>query len=194
MTEQPEQRRDDPRPTLFLDVDGVLNCYLTAGEPVVVTLPWLPADARRRQQRMEQQGAEDPSEFDEMTRERDANVPLGTRDRLQKILPFFEPVWATFWFSDAHPVLSAHLGLPEEPWPYLAFLSHWKLPAIIAYAAGRPWAWVDDDATFERCRNPEIVIPSNALIVEPRSSIGLTDEHVIELMAFAAAISGADPA
>jgi hypothetical protein len=194
MTEPADQGPAGLRPILFLDVDGVLNCQHVEHHPVLTALPRLPADPRRQQDLMEEYGAEDPAEFDGMTRERAAHVPVGTRERLAKILPFFEPVWATFWFSDAHPVLEAHLGLPEEPWPYLAFLGDWKLPAIIEYAAGRPWAWVDDDATFEQRRNPDVVIPANALIVQPHVFIGLTDAHVDELLAFSAAISTADRA
>ena len=174
-----------PRPLLFLDVDGVLNCFGAETERVNVVLPWLPEDARRRERVMRQQGAEDPSEFDLMTRERCADVPVGARERLAAVLPYFNPVWATFWLSDAHPVLSAHLDLPADPWPYLSFLGSWKLPAIIEYAQGRPWAWVDDDATYERHNNPDVVIPSNARILEPDFSTGLTDEHVQELILFA---------
>jgi len=176
---------DRPRPILFLGVDGVLNCFCADSEQVTGTIPWLPADSRRREEHLNRYGSDDPSEYDGLTKERSADIPHGMRERLARVLPLYEPVWATFWFTDAHPVLAAHLGLPEQPWPYLAFDGHWKLPAIIQYAAGRPWAWVDDDATFEQRNNPEAIIPGDALIIEPRPSSGLTDEHVDELIGFA---------
>jgi hypothetical protein len=35
------------------------------------------------------------------------------------------------------------LDLPVRPWPFLPVQFH-KLAAIRAFAAGRPWVWIDD--------------------------------------------------
>lgn len=63
-----------------------------------------------------------------------------------------ELVWATAWESEANEVLSPLLGLSE-----LAVVSwcasdapsglHWKTPSLVEWAAGRPFAWVDDELT-----------------------------------------------
>jgi hypothetical protein len=61
-------------------------------------------------------------------------------------------VWATTWMHEANAVLSPRLGLPslpvldwsdeeEDPPPGV----HWKTPALVRWAAGRPFAWLDDE-------------------------------------------------
>jgi hypothetical protein len=69
-------------------------------------------------------------------------------------------VWATTWAHEANEWIGPHLGLPELPvitWPDEKTPSspywkappavHWKTKAIVEYAAGRPFAWVDDELT-----------------------------------------------
>ncbi len=67
-------------------------------------------------------------------------------------------VWATSWTSDANECLSPRLGLPPLPvvdWPEPSDLDeqdehdglHWKTRALRNWAAGRPFAWVDDEIT-----------------------------------------------
>jgi HAD domain in Swiss Army Knife RNA repair proteins len=61
-------------------------------------------------------------------------------------------VWATTWGDQANQVLAPRLGLPElpvldwsdddhDPPPGV----HWKTPALVRWAAGRPFAWLDDE-------------------------------------------------
>jgi hypothetical protein len=61
-------------------------------------------------------------------------------------------VWATTWMHEANAVLSPRLGLPslpvldwsdeeEDPPPGV----HRKTPALVRWAAGRPFAWLDDE-------------------------------------------------
>jgi hypothetical protein len=63
-----------------------------------------------------------------------------------------ELIWATTWLSDANDLIAPLLGLPPLPvvtWPDddLAEFPgvHWKTPFLVEYAAGRPFAWVDDE-------------------------------------------------
>ncbi|MET9677045.1 hypothetical protein ABZY68_28730 [Streptomyces sp. NPDC006482] len=62
----------------------------------------------------------------------------------------YELVWATTWEADANAWVAPRLGLPELPlvaWtdgPEVPGL-HWKTPALVAWAAGRPFVWVDDE-------------------------------------------------
>ncbi|MEU6776371.1 HAD domain-containing protein [Streptomyces sp. NPDC046759] len=64
-----------------------------------------------------------------------------------------ELVWATTWMDDANVVLAPWLGLP--PLPVVAWPDddeppgpvHWKTRPLIAWAAGRPFVWVDDEIT-----------------------------------------------
>lgn len=59
-------------------------------------------------------------------------------------------VWATTWGADANEVIGPLLGLPELPvvdWPDedVAGPVHWKTRGLVAWAAGRPFVWVDDE-------------------------------------------------
>jgi hypothetical protein len=64
-----------------------------------------------------------------------------------------ELVWATTWLAEANESIAPLLGLPPLPvvaWPDADDMEppgvHWKTPVLVAYAAGRPFAWVDDEA------------------------------------------------
>lgn len=62
-----------------------------------------------------------------------------------------ELVWATTWEHDANDMIGCRIGLPKLPvieWGFKAH--HWKFDAVLAYAAGRSLAWLDDD--FARFR------------------------------------------
>jgi hypothetical protein len=146
------------KPYLFLDVDGVLNCY--------------------------------PNNDFDIVRSRTnglvALVPPGMKDRLQRVLPLFEPVWATAWQGSAHMHFREHLALPDESWPYLKY-SDLKLTALMKYAGGRRWAWVDDDADWELKRlHPAFGKPSpDSKIIVPTMKVGFTDMQADELIQWA---------
>ncbi|MDF0376556.1 hypothetical protein OM788_006550 [Streptomyces sp. KA12] len=64
----------------------------------------------------------------------------------------YELVWATTWKNEANEWIGPHLGLPTLPfvdWPSMMPQSdarlHWKTRALVAYAQGRSFAWVDDE-------------------------------------------------
>lgn len=70
-----------------------------------------------------------------------------------------ELVWATAWEDDANTYVGPILGLPELEvvhWPEPTLLEavydeehglHWKTRAIVQWAEGRPFAWIDDELT-----------------------------------------------
>src|SRR5579859_7214416 len=70
-----------------------------------------------------------------------------------------ELVWATAWEHDANDELAPRLGLPALPvveWPDASderdaqdayFGLHWKTRALVEWAAGRDFAWADDEVT-----------------------------------------------
>ncbi|WP_199829480.1 hypothetical protein [Streptomyces sp. MMG1121] len=163
------------RPLLFLDVDGPLNPYA--------------AQAERR-----------PEGYTTI------RVPIGYRRPLRVWLNpehgpallglGYELVWATSWMEEANVWIAPVVGLPADL-PYVDFGGglfaerpdgvHWKTEAIVAYAGGRAFAWVDDeqspaDTLYVKARHPG---PALLHHVNPR--IGLRAADFAALAEFAAA-------
>lgn len=88
--------------------------------------------------------------------------PAGTDSLLAGINPRHGPrlaalpcelIWATTWMDQANETIAPILGLP--PLPVLEpstptveddyFRLHWKTRAIVGQAAGRAFAWIDDE-------------------------------------------------
>ncbi|TWF98285.1 hypothetical protein [Kitasatospora viridis] len=139
------------RPVLLLDVDGPLNPF--AG---------MPDD---RPQGFEAYRLMPPSwEAAELARlaargrpgMRPVPLPVWLNPghgRQLTALPF-DLAWATTWQAEANTFIAPLLGLPELP--FVAWRSprpapggkvFWKTPAVVSWAAGRPFAWVDDEIT-----------------------------------------------
>jgi hypothetical protein len=156
----------DQVPLLLVDVDGVVSLFgfdhtsPPLGFPVTVdgTPHWLSARA----------GA-----------------------RLQRLARTFECVWCTGWEERAEEHLPYFLGLPGG-WDHLSFdrpreeiTIHWKVAAIDAYTGPhRPLAWIDDDHD-DRCLAWAEGRPGPTLLVSTDPAVGLTDDHVAELEAWA---------
>jgi hypothetical protein len=147
------------RPLLYLDVDGVINA-ISYGDTDVE----LEADFR---------AAPEGSPRDYRIR-----VPAGTRDRVAELERAFDMVWATTWEHAATQVLKLSMS-----WTV-------KLDSVLYHAEQRPCAWVDDllydDAYTAFERRGAQVAPS--LLVQPFEQAGLGDEHVAELLDFAASL------
>jgi hypothetical protein len=97
-------------------------------------------------------------------------------------------VWATTWMAEANDVLSPRLGLPSLP--VLSFPDdeqepptgvHWKTPAVVRWAAGRPFAWLDDEIFDADRRWIAEHHPGPALAhrVDPRSGLIEADFAVV---------------
>ena len=116
-------------------------------------------------------------------------------ERLLRLRGTFELVWATGWEERANEHLPHLLGLDAEL-PTLSFdesplwgAAHWKLSAIERYAADRPAAWIDDNFN-EACHAWAQARGAPTLLVHTAPAIGITDDHVEELEAWAHALAG----
>lgn len=147
------------KPFLFLDVDGVLNCFDETGDHCTVY----------------QQANGFP-----------VWIPNGTEARLKALDKYFEIVWATAWMGTAHGAFKDILNLPDF-WPHISWSSY-KLPEIIRWAGERPWAWIDDDIEFELKHlgwDRDRMILDNVLLQDINPNLGLSDGDVHELIYWA---------
>jgi hypothetical protein len=154
-------------PILFVDVDGVISLFGFAPDAGELPGPlhWIDGIAHF--------------------------IPEDVGGRLVRLAECFELVWATGWEERANEHLPFILGLPFRDLPYLTFdgravfgSAHWKLDAIAAYAGDRPAAWIDDNIDDE-CTAWAEARPAPTLLVRTDSAVGLTDEHVGELLRWA---------
>jgi hypothetical protein len=174
----PNRREAMTKPTLYLDVDGVLNSCVGNNEYNVAILGEdVPKSPFTR--------AVEPGET--------LNLKLRIADEIPGLLDqlkgSFDFVWATTWEHLANKHVGPLVGLPEIPYvehssyPVKMSFSQadWKLQGIENHARG-PWAWVDDNAWrfLNRQEWPDV------LILAPDSSLGLQQEHVDMLLEFAA--------
>jgi hypothetical protein len=99
-----------------------------------------------------------------------------------------ELVWATTWGEDANAGLAPWLGLPPLPlvdWPDPddedreddgegAGL-HWKTRPLVAWAAGQPFVWVDDEISDADRSWVAAHHPARALLHRVDHQVGLTE-------------------
>jgi hypothetical protein len=95
-------------------------------------------------------------------------------------------VWATAWEHGANEMIAPRLGLPQLPvveWrnPSVAddvedeyFNLHWKTRQVVAWAAGRDFAWADDEVTAADREWIAANHPGRALVHHVRALLGLT--------------------
>lgn len=96
-------------------------------------------------------------------------------------------VWATTWEHEANAVIAPRLGLPalpvvefgEDPIPGPL---HWKTPALVTYAAGRPFVWLDDEITDHDRRWVNSYHPHRLLLhrVDPDEGLTASDFAAVE--------------
>lgn len=160
---------DSSQPILFVDVDGVLSVFGFPPAPAAPPGPFHSVDGIPH------------------------CIPLPGGPRLDRLARTFELVWATGWEERANEYLPHLLGLACGELPVLRFAGrpraggdHWKLAAIDAYAGpDRPAAWIDDDLD-ERCERWAAERRGPTLLVRTEPALGLTDQHVTKLEAWAA--------
>jgi hypothetical protein len=153
------------RPILFVDVDGVVSLY-----------GW-------------ERDSTPPGSFHMV----DGIVHLigETCGRLlAQLSQRFELVWATGWEEKANEYL-VHLLELESELPTLTFdgrarfgTAHWKLEALEEFAGDRPAAWIDDNLDIE-CRTWAERRAAPTLLVQTETHVGITEEHVETLLAWA---------
>lgn len=98
-----------------------------------------------------------------------------------------ELVWGTAW-QDANEWVAPKTGLPELPQTALRIPErwvsshHWKLPKLIEHAAGRPFAWVDDEISAADEAFAAEHHPGPALLhwVSPRLGLLSRDFEILE--------------
>jgi hypothetical protein len=175
----------DTRPLLYLDVDGPLNPF--AAQP------------HRRPEGYETHRMAPPSWRGQQhgassRRVKALRVWLNPRHgaRLLTLAEQYELVWATMWEHDANAYIAPRIGLPALPvveWSGAAATgpdgTFFKTAQLVAHAAGRPFAWVDDEFGDEDRRYVGREHRGIALLhrVDPR--IGLGDNDFAALAAWA---------
>ncbi|ROP51945.1 hypothetical protein [Streptomyces sp. PanSC9] len=103
-------------------------------------------------------------------------------------------VWATTWLDDANTGLAPRLGLPALPvvwWPdedEPPGPLHWKTRPLVAWAAGRPFVWVDDEITEADRAWTAVHHPGPALLHRIDHRHGLTDADFTALEKWLAAV------
>ncbi|MEU6091339.1 hypothetical protein ABZ865_32110 [Streptomyces sp. NPDC047085] len=161
------------RPLLFLDVDGPLIPF--GAEPQ--QYPSYPTDL----------GLPDADANPLLARINPEHGPRLTA------LPC-ELVWATTWTADANGCVSPRIGLPQLAvvvWPEPSAIDdqderdglHWKTRTLVEWAAGRPFAWVDDEVTDIDRTWVAAHHPGHALLhrVDPRIGLAHSDYAALDL-------------
>ena len=167
-----------PKPLLFIDVDGVISTYGFAGNKGV------PGNASP--------SGEIPAGRFHMVDGIVHHIGDGMDRRINTLLPHFESMWATGWGERANDHLVHLLNLPSElevvefaVAPSTDGSGHWKLDSLTARAGDLPAAWIDDGHN-EACLEWAASRTASTLLISTDPFIGLTDDHVDELIAWAA--------
>ncbi|KOX20258.1 hypothetical protein ADK67_30380 [Saccharothrix sp. NRRL B-16348] len=103
-----------------------------------------------------------------------------------------EVVWATTWMTEANDAVAPRLGLPELAvvvWPEPSEADerderaglHWKTRALVDWAAGRSFAWVDDELTDVDRAWVAVHHPGHALLHRVDARVGLTEADFVAL-------------
>jgi hypothetical protein len=166
----PSFARDDARPLLLVDVDGVVCPY--AGELVD------PAAAGLERS---------------MVGYSSVWLARAVAAHLLRLGELFQLVWCTAWEDHAAEFLAPFLGLPAMPVIHFeepaAEDGHWKWPAIEAFVGDRPFAWIDDElGRDDLARAARRSVPTMLVLVE--GTHGLHDVHVAQLEGFAETVRG----
>ncbi|MFH8517208.1 hypothetical protein ACH4CE_19365 [Streptomyces gelaticus] len=125
------------KPLLLIDIDGPLNPYEALAQP-------RPPDGYAKHL-TRPTGWDYGPPLPVLLNPEHGRALLTLADR-------YELVWATTWKDEANVWIGPRLGLPPLPyidWPSMHGSApdgtYWKTQYVVEYAAGRPFAWVDDE-------------------------------------------------
>jgi hypothetical protein len=156
------------KPLLLIDVDGPLNPYAAKAQQ-------RPDGCTTHRMR--------PAGWTEAESAKPLRVWLnpGHGAALLALAEAYELVWATTWKDEANDWIGPVLGLPRLPfidWPQMHGRApggtFWKTQYVLEYAAGRAFAWIDDDITPADREYVERLHPAHALLLRIDERIGLT--------------------
>jgi hypothetical protein len=113
-----------------------------------------------------------------------------------------EMIFATMWMESAATDFAPELGTGHH-WPHIPFrdyhdIDHWrttgagvanyKMPGVKAHAGTRPILWIDDDLTPDEHawaeRRTAAGFPT--VLIQPDPAVGMTREHVEQVLDFVA--------
>ncbi|MGF0169249.1 HAD domain-containing protein [Streptomyces sp. Marseille-Q5077] len=167
------------RPLLLLDVDGPLNPFRAPylRHRGYVTCRLHPANWSARQRPGSRR----------LRRGLKVRLHPGHGERLLA-LPY-DLVWATTWQHQANEMIGPVIGLPGDlpviEWPELFGTDpdglYWKTRHVMAWAAGRPFVWVDDMITDLDVRHVAAHHDAAALLVPVDARKGLRERDFAEL-------------
>ncbi|WP_329458390.1 hypothetical protein [Streptomyces sp. NBC_01497] len=108
----------------------------------------------------------------------------------------FELAWATTWMHEANTLIAPRVGLPGGlpviEWPHLFARDpdglYWKTRPLLAWAAGRPFAWVDDMITDRDTAHVARHHDAPALLLRVRPARGLREADFAALTHWAASL------
>ncbi|MEU6721315.1 HAD domain-containing protein [Nonomuraea sp. NPDC046802] len=115
-----------------------------------------------------------------------------------------ELVWATSWMDDANECIAPRLGLSQLAivgWPEAPETEqqdardglHWKTRTLVTWAAGRPFAWIDDEITGKDRAWVSVHHPGPALLQRINPSSGITEADYRALLAWLRSIDATPP-
>ncbi len=182
-----------PRPLLLVDVDGPLNPYAAAPHR-------RPPGYRTHRLMTPRWEAAERARLTAYGLPNKAPKPLRVwlnpdHGPALAALPF-ALVWATTWEDEANGYVAPVLGLPDLP--FVAWTSprppsvdgvFWKTPEIVAWADGRPFAWVDDEIGEADRDWVAAGHPGPALLRRIDPATGLLPEDFVALASWAASIT-----
>jgi len=182
-----QQRREEPKPLLMVDIDGVVSLFGVPG------LAGGPSDGSGGGL-SPAPGAGEALEGSLYSIDGMLHFLSSTAAaHLLSLGAAFELVWASGWEEKADEHLPHLLGLPPRL-PFLRFsrevggrgqtYAHWKLEAIEAYAGRRPLAWIDD-AFNGACHDWARARSAPTLLVQTEPAHGLTAREAGLLLSWA---------
>jgi hypothetical protein len=188
----PGPAREPGRPLLLLDVDGPLNAFggMPDARPAGFAEYFLMPPSWAALEELRIAAAARPRE----------PIPLPVwlnPDHGRRLLALpFDLVWATTWEAEANDWIAPLIGLPDLPFipwqrprPVPGGGGCWKTPEVVAWAAGRPFAWVDDEITGTDHDLVARTHPAPALLHRVDACSGLTEDDFAALSAWAADIA-----